>query len=179
MIYFPGAAAGTALTIRRLFCSLSFRAAREAHCGFGKYLGFWAFTLAGLLILGAVFAAAHAVTLPLSDACHARASWVDPPRHHPCPALRKARRLRCIADLRGRRATGIRRRRRLARSSSRSILVVIAVADERAHSRARFPALLAAERSRFAVKRPRRGVPGVPLLLQVIVPVTIVGESGV
>jgi hypothetical protein len=26
---------------------------------FGKYLGFWAFTLAGLLILGAIFAAAH------------------------------------------------------------------------------------------------------------------------
>ena len=26
---------------------------------FGKYLGFWAFTLAALLILGAIFAAAH------------------------------------------------------------------------------------------------------------------------
>jgi hypothetical protein len=26
---------------------------------FGKYLGFWTFTLAGLLILGAIFAAAH------------------------------------------------------------------------------------------------------------------------
>jgi len=26
---------------------------------FGKYLGIWAFTLAGLLILGAIFAAAH------------------------------------------------------------------------------------------------------------------------
>jgi len=26
---------------------------------FGKYLGFWAFTLAGLVILGAIFAAAH------------------------------------------------------------------------------------------------------------------------
>ena len=26
---------------------------------FGKYLGFWAFTLAGLVILGALFAAAH------------------------------------------------------------------------------------------------------------------------
>jgi hypothetical protein len=26
---------------------------------FGKYLGFWAFTLAGLLVLSAIFAAAH------------------------------------------------------------------------------------------------------------------------
>jgi hypothetical protein len=26
---------------------------------FGKYLGYWAFTLAGLVILGAIFAAAH------------------------------------------------------------------------------------------------------------------------
>jgi hypothetical protein len=26
---------------------------------FGRYLGYWAFTLAGLVILGAVFAAAH------------------------------------------------------------------------------------------------------------------------
>jgi hypothetical protein len=26
---------------------------------FGKYLGFWAFTLAGLIVLGSIFAAAH------------------------------------------------------------------------------------------------------------------------
>jgi hypothetical protein len=26
---------------------------------FGRYLGFWAFTLAGLIVLGAIFAAAH------------------------------------------------------------------------------------------------------------------------
>jgi hypothetical protein len=49
----------TALTVAgyvALF--LSARCSGAMH-SFGKFLGFWAFTLAGLVILGALFAAAH------------------------------------------------------------------------------------------------------------------------
>jgi len=131
MIYFLALLPATALTIAGYFVLYLSGRSEGALRTFGKYLGFWAFTLAGLLILGAVFAAAHGGHhCPVfgMHAMHERPG-VDPTRHHPCPALAQGTpRLRCIADLRGRRQTGIRRRRRLARSSSRSILVVIAVA---------------------------------------------------
>ena len=49
----------TALTIAGYFVLyLSARSAGSLRT-FGKYLGYWAFTLAALVILGAIFAAAH------------------------------------------------------------------------------------------------------------------------
>jgi len=59
MIYFLALIPATALTIGGYFV-LYFSARAEGPLrAFGKYLGFWSFTLAGLVILGAIFAAAH------------------------------------------------------------------------------------------------------------------------
>jgi hypothetical protein len=68
MIYFLALLPATALTIAGYF--VLFLAARSEGSlrTFGRYLGFWAFTLAGLVVLGAIFAAAHG-------------------RHHYCPYL--------------------------------------------------------------------------------------------
>ena len=59
MIYFLALIPATALTIAG-YCVL-FLATRAGGSlrSFGRYLGFWAFTLAGLVILGAIFAAVH------------------------------------------------------------------------------------------------------------------------
>ncbi len=59
MIYLLALIPATMLTIAGYFVIyLSHRS--EGHFrSFGKYLGFWAITLAGLVILGALFAAAH------------------------------------------------------------------------------------------------------------------------
>jgi hypothetical protein len=59
MIYFLVLLPATALTIAGYFVLFLSARAEGALRTFGKYLGFWAFTLAGLLILGAIFAAAH------------------------------------------------------------------------------------------------------------------------
>ena len=59
MIYFLALIPATALCIAGYF--VLYLAARSAGAfqRLGKYLGFWAFTLAGLVVLGAIFAAAH------------------------------------------------------------------------------------------------------------------------
>lgn len=59
MIYFLALLPATALTIAGYF--VLYLAARSEGTlrSFGRYLGFWAFTLAGLVVLGAIFAAAH------------------------------------------------------------------------------------------------------------------------
>jgi hypothetical protein len=59
MIYFLALLPATALTIAGYF--VLYLAARSEGTlrSFGRYLGFWAFTLAGLIVLGAIFAAAH------------------------------------------------------------------------------------------------------------------------
>jgi hypothetical protein len=59
MIYFLVLLPATALTIAGYFVLFLSARSEGAMRTFGKYLGFWAFTLAGLLILGAIFAAAH------------------------------------------------------------------------------------------------------------------------
>jgi hypothetical protein len=59
MIYFLALLPATALTIAGYFVLFLSARSEGALRTFGKYLGFWAFTLAGLLILGAIFAAAH------------------------------------------------------------------------------------------------------------------------
>ena len=60
MIYFLALLAATALTIGGYVVLVLSTRSEGALRTFGKYLGFWAFTLAGLVILGAIFAAAHA-----------------------------------------------------------------------------------------------------------------------
>jgi len=59
MIYFLALIPATALTVAGYFVLFLSTRAEGALRTFGRYLGFWAFTLAGLLILGAIFAAAH------------------------------------------------------------------------------------------------------------------------
>ncbi len=59
MIYFLALLPATALTIGGYVVLVLSARAEGALRTFGKYLGFWAFTLAGLIILGAIFAAAH------------------------------------------------------------------------------------------------------------------------
>ncbi|HUN25270.1 MAG TPA: hypothetical protein VMU67_03110 [Steroidobacteraceae bacterium] len=59
MIYFLALIPATGLVIGGY---LAFYLSGRSEGGmrtFGKYLGFWAFTLAALVILGAIFAAAH------------------------------------------------------------------------------------------------------------------------
>jgi len=59
MIYLLALLPATALTVAGYFVLVLSTRAEGALRTFGKYLGFWAFTLAGLVILGAIFAAAH------------------------------------------------------------------------------------------------------------------------
>ncbi|HEX4387515.1 MAG TPA: hypothetical protein VH109_02705 [Steroidobacteraceae bacterium] len=59
MIYFLALLPATALTIAGyVVLFLSGRSEGRMRT-FGKYLGFWAFTLAALIVVGAIFAAAH------------------------------------------------------------------------------------------------------------------------
>src|SRR5271165_5054539 len=59
MIYFLALLPATMLTIAGYFVIFLSNRSEGAFRTFGKYLGFWAFTLAGLVVLGAIFAAAH------------------------------------------------------------------------------------------------------------------------
>ena len=59
MIYFLALIPATALTIAGYFVLFLSTRADGSLRSFGRYLGFWAFTLAALVILGAIFAAAH------------------------------------------------------------------------------------------------------------------------
>ena len=59
MIYFLALIPATALAVAGYFVLFLSHRSEGAFRAFGKYLGFWAFTLAGLVILGAIFAAAH------------------------------------------------------------------------------------------------------------------------
>lgn len=59
MIYFLALIPATMLTIAGYFVHYLSHRSEGAFRSFGKYLGFWAFTLAALVVLGAIFAAAH------------------------------------------------------------------------------------------------------------------------
>jgi hypothetical protein len=59
MIYFLALLPATALTIAGYFVLFLANRSEGSFRTFGKYLGFWAFTLAALVVLGAIFAAAH------------------------------------------------------------------------------------------------------------------------
>jgi hypothetical protein len=59
LLYLLALIPATALTIAGYFVLYLSTRTEGGLRTFGKYLGFWAFTLAGLVILGALFAAAH------------------------------------------------------------------------------------------------------------------------
>ncbi len=59
MIYLLALLPATVLTIAGYFVLYLSSRSEGGLRTFGRYLGFWAFTLAGLVILGALFAAAH------------------------------------------------------------------------------------------------------------------------
>jgi hypothetical protein len=59
MIYFLALLPATALTIAGYLVLYLANRSEGTFRTFGKYLGFWAFTLAALVVLGAIFAAAH------------------------------------------------------------------------------------------------------------------------
>ena len=59
MIYLLALLPATVLTIGGYLVLVLSMRTEGALRSFGRYLGFWAFTLAGLVILGALFAAAH------------------------------------------------------------------------------------------------------------------------
>jgi hypothetical protein len=59
MIYFLALIPATMLTIAGYFVIYLSSRSEGASRAFGRYLSFWAFTLAALVILAAVFAAAH------------------------------------------------------------------------------------------------------------------------
>lgn len=59
MFYFLALIPATMLTVAGYFVLYLSNRSEGAFRNFGKYLGFWAFTLAALVVLGAIFAAAH------------------------------------------------------------------------------------------------------------------------
>ena len=59
MLYLLALLPATALSIAGYFVLYLSARSEGSLRTFGKYLGYWAFTLAGLVILGALFAAAH------------------------------------------------------------------------------------------------------------------------
>ena len=59
MIYFLALIPATALSVAGYVALYLSQRSEGGFRSFGKYLGFWAFSLAGLVILGAIFAAAH------------------------------------------------------------------------------------------------------------------------
>jgi hypothetical protein len=59
MIYFLSLLPATALTIGGYLAWFLAERSQAGMKTFGRFLGFWAFALAALLVLGAIFAAAH------------------------------------------------------------------------------------------------------------------------
>jgi hypothetical protein len=59
MVYFLALLPATLLTIAGYFVLYLSARSEGSLRTFGRYLGYWAFTLAGLVVLGAIFAAAH------------------------------------------------------------------------------------------------------------------------
>jgi len=59
MLYFLALIPATALTLAGYVVLVLSARTEGALRSFGRYLGFWAFTLAALVILGAILAAAH------------------------------------------------------------------------------------------------------------------------
>ncbi len=82
MIYFIALIPATALTIAGYFVLYLSNRSEGTFQKFGRYLGFWAFTLAGLVVLGAIFAAAHGGRHGAMHGMHGRmyGPWPGDPR---------------------------------------------------------------------------------------------------
>jgi hypothetical protein len=82
MIYFIALIPATALTIAGYFVLYLSNRSEGTFQKFGRYLGFWAFTLAGLVVLGAIFAAAHGGRHGTMHGMHGRmyGPWPGDPR---------------------------------------------------------------------------------------------------
>ena len=85
MIYFIALIPATALTVAGYFTLFLSNRSEGTFRSFGKYLGFWAFTLAGLVVLGAIFAAAHGGPAGGMNGMHGmhgctQGSWPHEPR---------------------------------------------------------------------------------------------------
>ena len=85
MIYLLALLPATALAIAGyLALFLSARCSGAMH-SFGKFLGFWAFTLAGLVLLGALFAAAHYRHHGMHGTHGIHCPWMTEPGMRPAP----------------------------------------------------------------------------------------------
>jgi len=83
MIYFLALLPATALALGG-YVALVLSARTEGGLRtFGRYLGFWAFTLAALVILGAIFAAAHGGHHGFGPHGGTDCPWREGPRWHP------------------------------------------------------------------------------------------------
>jgi hypothetical protein len=87
MIYFLALLPATALTIAGYFVLYLASRSEGGLRTFGRYLAFWAFTLAGLVVLGAIFAAAHGHGRwrGMHEHCPWGAARLEGPREPPPP----------------------------------------------------------------------------------------------
>src|SRR5690242_11268310 len=83
MIYILALIPATALTLAGYVVLVLSGRAEGALRSAGRYLGFWAFTLAGLVILGALFAAAHGGPHGFGMHGPMHCPWHEGPRWHP------------------------------------------------------------------------------------------------
>jgi len=83
MIYLLVLIPATALSVAGYFVFYLSHRSEGAFQKFGKYLGFWAFALAALLILGAIFAAVHCSRYCPMNGMYGRMyhSWPGDSRH--------------------------------------------------------------------------------------------------
>jgi hypothetical protein len=86
MVYFLALLPATALTIAGYFVLYLSARSEGSLRTFGRYLGYWAFTLAGLVILGALFAAAHGGHRGYCPWHHDRDARYEVPRGSSAPA---------------------------------------------------------------------------------------------
>ena len=86
MVYFLALLPATALTIAGYFVLYLSARSEGSLRTFGRYLGYWAFTLAGLVVLGAIFAAAQHGHRGYCPWHHDRDARYEAPRGSSAPA---------------------------------------------------------------------------------------------
>lgn len=86
MVYFLALIPATGLVVAGYLVLVLSARAEGGLRAFGRYLGFWAFTLAALVILGALFAAAHHGRHGFGPHGAGYCPWQGGPRSGPGPA---------------------------------------------------------------------------------------------